>query len=64
MLDWYQSDEQPERAPLDILRDIVEDLQSDRKAALEASGVIRTLQAEKAELQKRLDQALESRSPY
>lgn len=30
VLDWYQSDEHPERAPLDILRDIVADLQSDR----------------------------------
>lgn len=30
VLDWYQSDEQPAREPLDILRDIVNDLQSDR----------------------------------
>ena len=30
VLDWYQSDEHPERDPLDILRDIVADLQSDR----------------------------------
>ena len=28
VLDWYQSDEHPEREPQDILRDIVADLQS------------------------------------
>ena len=31
VLDWYQSDQ---RKPLDIIRDIVADLQADRKAAL------------------------------
>ena len=30
VIDWYQSDEHPEREPLDIIRDIVADLQSDR----------------------------------
>lgn len=34
VLDWYQGDEHPEREPLDILRDIVDDLQTDREAAL------------------------------
>lgn len=34
VLDWYQSDEHPEREPLDILRDIVADLQSDRADSL------------------------------
>jgi hypothetical protein len=38
VLDWYQSDEHPAREPLDILSDIVDDLQSDRKAALIASS--------------------------
>lgn len=38
VLDWYQSDEHPEREPLEILRDIVADLQSDRQAALVASS--------------------------
>jgi hypothetical protein len=30
VLDWYQSDEHPDRPTLDILRDIVADLQTDR----------------------------------
>jgi hypothetical protein len=30
VLDWYQSDEHDPREPLDILRDIVDDLQTDR----------------------------------
>ena len=34
VLDWYQSDERQEREPLDIIRDIVDDLQSDRSANL------------------------------
>lgn len=38
VLDWYQSDEESARPPMDILRDIVDDLQSDRKAALVASS--------------------------
>lgn len=38
VLDWYQSDEHPPREPLDIIRDIVDDLQSDRKAALAISA--------------------------
>lgn len=38
VLDWYQSDEEAARPPMDILRDIVDDLQSDRKAALVASS--------------------------
>ncbi len=41
VIDWYQSDELPERHPLDIIRDIVADLQSDRKAALAASSAAR-----------------------
>lgn len=32
VIDWYQSDEQPPRNPIDIIRDIVEDLQSLRRA--------------------------------
>ena len=38
VIDWYQTDEHPERDPLEMLRDIVADLQSDRKAALVASS--------------------------
>lgn len=38
VLHWYQPDDQPERDPLDIIRDIVSDLQADRKAALVASA--------------------------
>lgn len=34
VIDWYQSDEHPQRPLLDILRDVVDDLQSDRAAAL------------------------------
>lgn len=34
VIDWYQSDEQPPRNPIDIIRDIVEDLQSDRADCL------------------------------
>jgi hypothetical protein len=41
VMDWYQSDEQPPRDPLDIIRDIVSDLQADRKAALVASSAAR-----------------------
>ena len=40
VLDWYQSDEQPERAPLDILRDIVDDLQSDRSANIRMDAAL------------------------
>lgn len=41
VIDWYQSDEQPAREPLDIIRDIVADLQIDRNAALVASSAAR-----------------------
>lgn len=34
VLDWYQPDDQPQRPLLDIVRDVVSDLQSDRKDAL------------------------------
>lgn len=40
VLDWYQSDEHPDREPLDILRDIVTDLQSDRADSI-ALGKVR-----------------------
>ena len=43
VLHWYQSDEHPERTPLDILRDIVADLQSDRAAALAGAADKRRL---------------------
>ncbi len=38
VMDWYQSDEHPDRDPLEIISDIVSDLQSDRKAALIAAS--------------------------
>jgi len=41
VLDWYQSDEADARPPLDIIRDIVADLQTDRHAALVASSAYR-----------------------
>jgi len=41
VLDWYQSDEANARPPLDIIRDIVADLQTDRHAALVASSAAR-----------------------
>lgn len=34
VIDWYQSDEVPGRNTADIVRDVVADLQEDRKAAL------------------------------
>lgn len=43
VLDWYQSDEHPEREPLDILRDIVADLQTDRADALAGASDKRRL---------------------
>ena len=41
VLDWYQSDEHPERPPLEIIRDIVADLQSDRAELLAIHAKIR-----------------------
>lgn len=41
VMDWYQSDEADARPPLDIIRDIVADLQTDRAAALVASSAAR-----------------------
>ena len=43
VIDWYQSDEHPKREPLDILRDIVADLQSDRSEALAGAADKRRL---------------------
>jgi hypothetical protein len=40
VLDWYQSDERQEREPLDIIRDIVDDLQSDRSANLRMDAAL------------------------
>ena len=40
VLDWYQSDEQPERPPLEILRDIVADLQTDRAENLKSAATL------------------------
>ena len=39
VMDWYQSDEEDARPPLDIIRDIVADLQTDLAVALVASSV-------------------------
>jgi len=41
VLDWYQSDEHEERPLVDIIRDVVADLQSDRVEALMASRLLR-----------------------
>jgi len=41
VLDWYQSDEAEARPPLDIIRDTVADLQTDRRSALVASSASR-----------------------
>ncbi len=38
VMGWYQSDEHPPRDVLEILRDVVDDLRADRKAALAASS--------------------------
>ena len=43
VIDWYQSDEHPSREPLDILRDIVADLQSDRAQLLAMRAKIRQM---------------------
>lgn len=41
VLHWYQSDEQPERPTLDIVRDIVEDLEEDRADNLRMRRIAR-----------------------
>jgi len=40
VLDWYQSDEHPERGTLEILRDIVADLQTDRAENLKSAAIL------------------------
>lgn len=39
VIDWYQSDEHPGRNTVDIVKDVVADLQDDRKAALKLKSV-------------------------
>lgn len=40
VIDWYQPDDQPEREPLDILREIVADLQNDRAKNLKEAATL------------------------
>lgn len=42
VLDWYQSDEEPDRDVLDIVRDAVADLIADRRAVLALQAAYRT----------------------
>lgn len=44
VLDWYQSDAQPPRDPMDILRDVISDLQEDRKELLAEREARKNLQ--------------------
>lgn len=41
VLDWFQSDEQPPRPPMEILRDVVAELQADRRVSLKAMEAVR-----------------------
>lgn len=40
VIDWYQSDEHPRRNTVDIVRDVVSDLEADRKASLLLSRIV------------------------
>jgi hypothetical protein len=40
VIDWYQSDEVPGRNTADIVRDVVADLEADRKAALILARIV------------------------
>jgi hypothetical protein len=40
VIDWYQSDEVPGRNTVDIVRDVVADLQEDRRAALILAKIV------------------------